>query len=169
MYEDPCSSLRKQFLSFLLENLIVIDIVTMLFPYQRGKQNPCGTGRENLKRLGRVNFKNIGVFPKNFADKYFLSLNSMTRNICLWGHSATSCVRGQDATIERGRAQKNVWETGYSVNSLNGKTPTIPQSALVRDESSVYFNVTGKRVWHLVRRVYKPIALCMITMERSHI
>ena len=41
--------------------------------------------------------------------------------------------------------------------------------SIVRDESSVYFNVTVKHVWHLVARVYKPIVPCMITIELSDI
>ena len=39
----------------------------------------------------------------------------------------------------------------------------------VRDESSVYFNVTAKHVWHLVATVYKPTVPCMITIELSDI
>ena len=41
--------------------------------------------------------------------------------------------------------------------------------SIVRDESSVYFNVTAKHVWHLVATVYKPTVPCMITIELSDI
>ena len=41
--------------------------------------------------------------------------------------------------------------------------------SIVRDESSVYFNVTAKHVWHLVGTVYKPTVPCMITIELSDI
>ena len=40
---------------------------------------------------------------------------------------------------------------------------------IVRDESSVYFNVTAKHVWYLVATVYKPTVPCMITIELSDI
>ena len=41
--------------------------------------------------------------------------------------------------------------------------------SIVRDESSVYFNVTAKHVGHLVATVYKPTVPCMITIELSDI
>ena len=41
--------------------------------------------------------------------------------------------------------------------------------SIVRDESSVYFNVTAKHVWHLVATVYKPTVPCMIIIELSDI
>ena len=41
--------------------------------------------------------------------------------------------------------------------------------SIVRDESSVYFNVTAKHVCHLVATVYKPTVPCMITIELSDI
>ena len=41
--------------------------------------------------------------------------------------------------------------------------------SILRDESSVYFNVTAKHVWHLVATVYKCTVPCMITIELSDI
>ena len=41
--------------------------------------------------------------------------------------------------------------------------------SILRDESSVYFNVTAKHLWHLVATVYKPTVPCMITIELSDI
>ena len=41
--------------------------------------------------------------------------------------------------------------------------------SIVRGESSVYFNVTAKHVWHLVATVYKPTVPCMITIGLSDI
>ena len=60
--------------------------------------------------------------------------------------------------------KSNMWECKipFQVNSKECRS-------IVRDESSVYFNVTAKHVWHLVATVYKPTVPCMIIIELSDI
>ena len=90
-------------------------------------------------------------FCLNFSKNFFTDNHYKT----LYRHKFTCCGLFKQIYISF------LLKTYYSV--------TKECRSIVRDESSVYFNVTAKHVWHLVATVYKPTVPCMITIELSDI